>query len=237
LFFIVFFAQHQFKLDDTSIRFLQIAIWAFVYFFAVYWFSGKSLNYFMSRNIPFVVCMFIVLSIVAYMEAGVGWYLHRQELKFSDFIWHGFSKQVVFIATIVICSMFFEKKFKEILGYDPENVPFWFPVNRDVDQILALLPRVYRGKLLKLKASRQYVEVTTDKGTFELRASLKSLVDILPKNRGVHLHRSIWLNINQMKELTYNDNGNPVVIDIHDNVIPVGRTRIDLVKKALQPLR
>ena len=74
--------------------------------------------------------------------------------------------------------------------------------------------------------------MTTNKGTHELRATLKSLIEMIPSNEGVHLHRSVWLHRGQIKEFSY-ENGNPCVIDINGESIRVSRSKVEMVKQFL----
>ena len=105
-------------------------------------------------------------------------------------------------------------------------------MKRSENLLLALLPLEKRGKIIRLQAANQYVEVTTDKGTYDLRSTLKSAMEMLPESHGIHLHRSIWLHRDQIKELGY-ENGNPCVYDSNGEAIPVSRNKVPLVKKHL----
>ncbi|MEM7215652.1 MAG: LytTR family DNA-binding domain-containing protein [Pseudomonadota bacterium] len=228
----VFFAEHMFPLHSSFERLALIIVWVMGTYAAMYWFVGRPINFLVSRNVSVVLSLYLFCSLASYVQGAFAWYVKWPDQTYADFLWHGFSLQMVFIPPTIVCVLFYEKRLRKIFGHDPENVPIWFSVNRNADQILSLLPRRYRGKLLKLQAARQYVEVTTDKGTVELRATLKSLLELLPENDGVHLHRSTWIRNDQLKEFSYK-NGNPVVTDIHGTVIPVGRSRVEATKKAL----
>ena len=153
--------------------------------------------------------------------------------SWSVVFWHVVSTQAVFAMFIATCTLIFEVRIRNIFGSNPDKVPIWWPVTRDVDLLQTLLPKEKQGKLRKLQAANQYVEVTTDKGKHDLRISLKSLLELVAENEGIHLHRSIWLHRDQIKELVY-DKGNPRVIDINGDFIPVSRGKIDKVKDVIQ---
>ena len=232
----VFFGEHMFPLHSTLERWMLIAVWVVGTYLAMYWFVGRALNFLVTRNVSIILSLYLFCSLASYVQGAFAWVIKWHEQSFAVFLWHGFTVQMAFIPPTIICGLYYEQRLRNIFGYDPENVPFWLPVNRDADQIQSLLPRKYRGKLLKLKAANQYVEVTTERGIYELRTTLKSLLDTIPKSEGLHLHRSIWLRNDQISELTY-ENGNPVVIDVQGEKVPVGRNRIDAVKNVLVQIR
>ena len=106
------------------------------------------------------------------------------------------------------------------------------PIDRETDALQAMLPRNRRGQLQKMQSANQYVLITTENGIHEVRATLKSLVDIVPANEGIHLHRSVWLHRSQIKEFGY-ENGNPCICDIHGEKIRVSRSKVAEIKQLL----
>ena len=233
MFFFVFFGEHRFLGYSTTAQIVLISAWACIFFAAFYWFSGKPMNFLISRNIPFALNSFILISAVAFVEAGFAWALNWQELNWRNFLCHGFSTQMAFVPVIVICAMFFEGRLRRIYGHDPAYVPFWWPVSRNVDTVKTLLPKEKQGKVLMLKSSNQYVEVVTEKGTHELRATMKSLLESISSSEGIRLHRSIWMRKDQIAEFKYNESGNPCVVDVKGDVYPISRNKVGEVRRII----
>ncbi|MEP0191990.1 MAG: LytTR family DNA-binding domain-containing protein [Erythrobacter sp.] len=231
-FFFIFFPEFRYGEQTLLMKLALSYLWSLIAYIQFYFFVGKPLHFLMSRNVPFVVACLVFFTAVAMFEAVVATFFFATYHNALNFIWHVLSTVAIFIPAIFICSLFLEKKIRAIYGVDPELVPFWLPLRREVDFLQALLPKDIQGKVLRLRSANQYVEVTTDKGTYELRATLKSILEMLPKNRGIHLHRSVWLHRDQIKEFGY-DNGNPCVIDIQDELVPVSRNKVELVKEFL----
>lgn len=231
-FFLMFFSENRYVNQTVTTRSLITYSWALVFYVQFYLFVGQPLHFLMTRNIPFLIACLLFLVVVITEEAAVAMIFFDYYRHPSVFFWHIFSSFVAFIPATIICTFFFEKQIRNIFGYNPAMVPYWLPVNREADVLQTMLPRNRRGQLQKMQSANQYVVVTTDNGTHELRATLKSLLEIVPASEGIHLHRSVWLHRSQIKEFGY-ENGNPCITDIHGDKIRVSRSKVATIKQLL----
>ena len=229
-----FFALRYPSLGGAE-QFLLTIIWAAIAFGGIYLFGGAPLNFLMSRNVPLVFSCFLCFFALCLAEALVAIIFFYDVKSVSTFTRHLISTTSVFAIMLTITTLFFESRLRVVFGYDPEQVPIWWPLERKVDLLQSLLPPERKGKVLMLRSANQYVEVTTEKGTHDLRTTLKSLLESIPKDDGIHLHRSIWIHKDQIKEFGY-FNGNPCVFDLMGNVVPVSRNKIDEVKAFIADL-
>jgi len=65
----------------------------------------------------------------------------------------------------------------------------------------AIIPPHKRGALIGLSAQDHYVEFITDKGNHLHRISMKEAVALIPKDTGMHVHRSHWVAFDAMHAL------------------------------------
>ncbi len=101
------------------------------------------------------------------------------------------------------------------------------------EPIQKLLPAHVRGTVLYMEAQDKYVHVTTMNGSYLLSMSLSKAIEHLTPDQGLRIHRSTWLNWNEMQSFIY-VNGNPRVLCRNDRELPVSRRQLDAVKDYLE---
>ncbi len=114
---------------------------------------------------------------------------------------------------------------REGLGVLPELVPIWRPGVTVEVPLLLKLPQDRRGKVLRIQAANQYVEVVTDKGITLLRMSLREAVALLPATLGWQCHRSLWIRRDEVVNLGYRQ-GQAQITDRQGAVWPVSRSSV-----------
>jgi DNA-binding LytR/AlgR family response regulator len=232
IFFYLFFAENRYTATDPLAHLVLTGIWGVIYFLSFYWFMGKTMLWLVSRNMPMVVAFMIFFFIGANLEAMVGFVLLDGDKSFEGYAWHVLSTTIVCFPASVIALLYFEARYRQSATYDPKLMPIWLPVSRKDNMLLSRLPLDKRGKILRLKAANQYVEVSTTNGMHEIRETLSNTVKLVPEKDGIQLHRSIWLNYDEIADLKY-VKGNPRVVDIHGNLVPVSRENVDQIKTFL----
>lgn len=232
IFFYLFFAENRYTATDPLAHLVLTAIWGVVYFLSFYWFMGKTMLWLVSRNIPMVVAFMIFFFIGANLEAIIGFVMLHGNKTFEGYAWHVLSTTIVCFPASVIALLYFEASYRQSATYDPKLMPIWLPVSRKDNMLLSHLPLDKRGKILKLKAANQYVEVTTTNGAHEIRMTLSNAAQLMSEKQGIHLHRSIWLNYDEITDLKYSK-GNPRVVDVRGNLVPVSRENVSKIKAFL----
>ena len=121
---------------------------------------------------------------------------------------------------------------RERLGVLPELVPIWRPGVTVEVPLLLKLPPDRRGKVLRIQAANQYVEVITDKGVTLLRMSLREAVALMPGHLGWQCHRSLWIRRDEVVNLSYRQ-GQAQITDRQGVVWPVSRTSAPEIREWL----
>jgi hypothetical protein len=122
---------------------------------------------------------------------------------------------------------------RERMGFIPELVPIWSPNVRISVPLLLKLPPDRRGRLRRIHAANQYIEVVTDLGTTLLRMSLRDAVALVPQDRGWLCHRALWIRRDEVASLTFL-RGQPRVTDRDGNVWPISRTAVPEIRDWLK---
>ena len=118
---------------------------------------------------------------------------------------------------------------RERLGEIPELVPIWaFNVSVRVPLLLKL-PADRRGRLRRIHAANQYVEVVTEAGTTLLRMTLRDAVALVPEDKGWWCHRSLWIRRDEVVSLTYL-RGQPQITDRDGQVWPISRKSVPEIR-------
>lgn len=118
---------------------------------------------------------------------------------------------------------------RERLGDIPELVPIWtFNVLVRVPLLLKL-PIDRRGRLRRIHAANQYVEVVTEQGTTLLRMTLRDAVALVPEDKGWWCHRSLWIRRDEVVSLTYL-RGQPQITDRDGQVWPISRKSVQDIR-------
>ena len=117
----------------------------------------------------------------------------------------------------------------QVLGEIPELVPIWLPIRRVRVPLLFKLPPDRRGRLLRIHAANQYVEVVTDAGTTLLRMGLREAVALLPAEKGWLCHRSLWIRRDEVMSLTYVA-GQPQITDRQGKTYAISRSMVPEIR-------
>ncbi|MCW1934181.1 LytTR family DNA-binding domain-containing protein [Pararhodobacter zhoushanensis] len=99
------------------------------------------------------------------------------------------------------------------------------------------LPESLGRDLISLRAQDHYVEVTTALGTTTVLLRLSDAErDLIPFN-GMRVHRSWWVNLDHVCDLTRTVGGGMEVTTIDGQIIPVARGQRTAVRQALDERR
>lgn len=104
---------------------------------------------------------------------------------------------------------------------------------RRIEALQSHLSANTRGSIRYLQAQDKYVQVVTANGSQLLSMSLTAAIAEIDPQRGMRVHRSLWMSWDEIKGLIY-ENGNPRIIAMDDKVWPVSRKHVKFVKAALQ---
>lgn len=115
------------------------------------------------------------------------------------------------------------------LGEIPDLVPIWSFAPKATVPLLLRLPAERRGRLRRIHAANQYVEVVTDLGTTLLRLSLREAAAQVPDDLGWLCHRSLWIRREDVVALTY-VRGQPQILDRDGQSWPVSRSVAPTIK-------
>lgn len=121
---------------------------------------------------------------------------------------------------------------RERLGNIPELVPIWSPKVGVRVPLLLKLPPDRRGRIRRIHAANQYVEVVTDQGITLLRMSLREAVALLPADKGWWCHRSLWIRRDEVVAVTYT-RGQPQITDRDGQTWPISRKSVAEIRDAL----
>lgn len=122
------------------------------------------------------------------------------------------------------------------IGALPELVPMFSFSPKAKVPLLLRLPSDRRGRLRRIQAANQYVEVITDKGVTLLRMSLREAVSQVPAEMGWLCHRSLWILREEVVALSY-VRGQPQIRDIDGEVWPVSRTAAPIIREWLDSMQ
>lgn len=99
------------------------------------------------------------------------------------------------------------------------------------------LPQSLGRDLISLRAQDHYVEVTTALGTTTVLLRLSDAERDLIPFKGMRVHRSWWVNLDHVRDLTRTEGGGMEVTTIDGQVIPVARGQRTAVRQALDERR
>ncbi|MEP1442922.1 MAG: LytTR family DNA-binding domain-containing protein [Hyphomicrobiales bacterium] len=238
LFFFIFFAENRFGGPSLVGQIVYTILWSVLYFSILVFFIHRLSNFFVRRNVPLLFVVVLSFLTASIFEATIGHYFITPDQSDAPrFFWHIFAMMSVSIPGIVVNLLYHEKNARKALSDEADKVPYWMPVKRAVveqaeEPLMLELPEAVRGPVLSIHAASQYVQVTTTNGTSELRMSLSKAIEGLPNTQGLRVHRSHWLQEQQIKSLVYKD-GNPRVIDSFGETYPVSRKQVSSIKNLL----
>lgn len=137
------------------------------------------------------------------------------------------------ILIVTLCMYVLRERTLATFAINADTFPYWTPTRYEACRLQRLLPPDRRGKVLRIDAANQYVQVFTEKGEALIRISLNEASELLPKQSGLRVHRSHWVASQNMAEIWF-ENGNPRLKDGSGEVVPVSRNMADEVRVAIQ---
>lgn len=184
--------------------------------------QGLALNSFIASLVASAFLMLFLFSEANRAYYGE-WRLFGQTIAVVFFI--------TFSLTYAVCRIM-EDKLKAAFELIGLCVDLGFAPTRQIEPLQAKLPAQIRGQVLQLKAEGKYVHVITEKGKQLLPMSLSRAIENLQPEQGLRIHRSHWVSWSQMERIVY-ENGNPRLVTVSTEVLPVSRNRLKQVKSHL----
>ncbi len=199
-------------------------------FWLISWTSLGALAWWlMPRGVPFVA-----LPIGLWLVAVVGSQA-LSPLVIPDFQWNWLRlmRQIVLTLPATVIAIYAAgPMLRERLGSIPELVPIWTFNVRVRVPLLLKLPTDRRGRLRRIHAANQYVEVVTEQGTTLLRMTLRDAVALVPEDKGWWCHRSLWIRRDEIVSLTYT-RGQPQITDRDGQIWPISRKSVQEIRNWL----
>lgn len=198
-----------------------------VVFWLISWTSLGALAWWlMPRGVPFVaVPIGLWLIAVAGSQA-------LSPLVIPDFQWSWLRlmRQIVLTLPATVIAVYAAAPMlRDRLGSMPELVPIWTFNVRVRVPLLLKLPADRRGRLRRIHAANQYVEVVTEQGTTLLRMTLRDAVALVPEDKGWWCHRSLWIRRDEVISLTYL-RGQPQITDRDGQTWPISRKSVQDIR-------
>lgn len=204
----------------------------------VYWafswaFLGHLAWWLMHRGVPFVMVPIGLWVLAVLVSQGASL------LFIPDFDWKGMRilrQASLTLPSTLVAVYAAAPVLRDRLGVMPELVPIWtFNLQVRVPLLLKL-PANRRGRLRRIHAANQYVEVVTEQGTTLLRMSLRDAVALVPAEKGWLCHRSLWIRRDEVVSLGY-VRGQPQITDSEGQFWPVSRASVPEIRAWLQKHR
>lgn len=196
-------------------------------FWLLSWASLGALAFWlMPRGVPFVAIP-IVLWLVAVCGSQALSILLVPDFRWS---WLRLMRQVTLTLPATVIAVYAAgPSLRDRLGEIPELVPIWsFNVRVRVPLLLKLPPE-RRGRLRRIHAANQYVEVVTEQGLTLLRMTLRDAVALVPADKGWLCHRSLWIRRDEVVSLTYS-RGQPQITDRDGQTWPISRKSVQEIR-------
>ena len=118
-------------------------------------------------------------------------------------------------------------------GTTPEENADGRPDAEALPRFLGLVAPGLRGELLYLEAELHYLAVVTSRGRSLILYNLRDAARELAALRGLTVHRSYWVSLDQIKSFRREGRQGQVVMSNGDR-IPVSRRRLAAVQTALE---
>lgn len=198
---------------------------------AVFWLInyaslGALTFWLMRRGVPFVVIP-VGLWLIAVLGSQVVSLWLVPDFQWS---WLRLMRQTVLTLPATLIAVYAAAPMlRDRLGEMPEMVPIWSPNIKVRVPLLLKLPTDRRGRLRRIHAANQYVEVVTEQGTTLLRMSLRDAVALVPADKGWLCHRSLWIRRDEVTSLTYL-RGQPQVTDRDGQIWPISRKSVPEIR-------
>lgn len=231
VFFSTFLIDARFGVDIWPYGLALTMMWSVIYygvFYALFW---RVMRWMVLRNVPLLFAFLGYFSTLAVLEFTIGPLYLPVDWTAERAVWYFSTSIAVFPAATAICMLYYERKLRLGFANIPQALPYWWRVPERIDRLSHRLPPDKRGRLLRLRARNQYVEVTTERGVHILRMTLQHAIEAAAQS-GLQVHRSLWLAASEIRELRYID-GNPKVVDSSGALWPAGRQRTHDIRALL----
>lgn len=202
-----------------------VAFWGFSWAFL-----GHVAWWLMNRGLPFVVVPILLWLLAVSLSQGLSL------LLVPGFEWSGLRllRQVTLTLPSTLVAVYaIAPQLRDRLGGVPELVPIWTPHVKVRVPLILKLPADRRGRLRRIHAANQYVEVVTDQGLTLLRMTLRDAVALVPKDKGWLCHRSLWIRRDEVMALSY-QRGQAQITDRDGQLWPISRASVPEIRAWLQ---
>lgn len=174
----------------------------------------------MQRGLPFCLAP-IGLGLSAVLASNLAEALLMQGLGWSP--WFLLREAAVVLAATVYVVHVTAPFLRLRLGDVPDLVPIWLGTPGPQVPLVLRLPAERRGRLKRIHAANQYVEIITDQGATLMRMSLRDAVAQVPDGTGWLCHRSLWISREEVVALAY-VRGQPQITDRTSQSWPISRS-------------
>ena len=148
------------------------------------------------------------------------------------FFWFCFVIYVLVVVAVVITLLVLRRVIVNTMADSCENFDLWWPVAKQADHLQSALPAEIRGKVLRIEAENQYINVYTEHGDALLRMGLNKAAENLSAKAGLRIHRSHWVAWEQLESLHFH-RGNPRVKLKGGPLLPISRRILPEVREKL----
>lgn len=209
-----------------------LSLLAFVYLTP--WLAAPFIRMCMVRNIPFLWGYIVFLTFFAILDLSSLVVMGIEGHTLGALPYRLLGRFVLIASVISFCVMYLEASIREQLGIIPELVPVFWPVAPHSVPIVSaqLLAPSAKGTLLSMQAANQYTSVISTEGEELLRGTLKEMIDRLPDDAGVRIHRSWWVAKSQLIDASVDD-AKSVLITATGDRFPIGKSKRNAVISAL----
>lgn len=205
-----------------------LAFWVFMWFML-----GRALWLFLRLGTS-VVIVIAGLRVVAVLLSQVLTILFVAGVEWN---WTRILRQAAFTLPSTLVAVYAASPaLRERLGYIPELVPLWWSNVSVQVPLLLKLPPEKRGRIRRIHAANQYIEVVTDAGSALLRLSLRDAASLIPAETGWLCHRSLWIRKDEVVALTFH-RGQPQITDRDGTTYPISRASVPMIRDWLEETR
>ena len=195
-------------------------------------FFPRMLSNLVKRGVPVFFAITLYFVIISTCEGIFVYSFFPMGQLILAVLWHMITAMAVILVATVVSMLALEHEIKDSLSPNAKTVPYW-PSNPFAPANAVSEKRFdVTGTIQRVTALNQYILVKTDIEEKELRMSLTEAVKLLPPETGARIHRSIWLNYDQIKEVRFVD-GNPKVVDMSGDLVSVSRKMTPQIQKIL----
>lgn len=222
--------QYLFDLEFWP-RLIFNAATAFAFMFTTWLGLGSFIWACLRRNIPWFwaeIIFYVPLALMTTLMIKL--FLHPAATAFT-LLWIFVIIIVNILLILVLTKLVLRDHIIAVFSRDSVKIPYWQPTQMVGCQLQPLLPAKKQGKVLRMTAANQYVQVFTEKGEALVRLSLNEATRLVPETSGLRVHRSHWIAKKNICDFWF-ENGNPRLKDRDGAIIPVSRSMADEVRTA-----